>query len=278
MIGTKVAIVSSKPQTTRGAIQAVLSSDHAQVVFIDTPGVHESPILLHRKMMESVKEALHSRDLLLWLADAARGFDAADVEAARLLERETAAKFLVLNKIDQIKDRQRLLPILDQYRQAGLFTEFFPVSARTGEGVEALKSEIVKALPDGPRYFPPDFLTDQPERHLAAELLREQALRETGQEVPHAVAVQVEKWEESRSLIRIAAAVYVEREGQKRIIIGAGGATLKQIASAARLEMERLFGKKVFLEVFVKVKSKWRESPQFLNEIDWRIMTGGEDK
>jgi GTP-binding protein Era len=278
LAGTKVAIVSSKPQTTRSSIQAVLTMEGAQVVFVDTPGVHESPVLLHRKMMESVREALRERDLLLWMADATRGFDPADVEAAKILEGQKAPKYLVLNKIDRIADKQQLLPLLDQYRQTGLFAEFFPVSALGGEGTGVLKSAIIKALPEGPQYFPPDFLTDQPERHLAGELIREQVLHETQQEVPHAVAVLVEKWEDGRKLLRIAATVYVEREGQKKIVIGAGGATLKKIATQARIEMERLFGKKVFLEVFVKVKAKWRESAEFLKEIDWRIMAGGEEK
>lgn len=285
LVGQKVAIVSSKPQTTRSAIQAVLTRPQAQIVFLDTPGVHTAGKLIHKRMMEAVRESLADRDLLLWVVDATQDVNEADVEAMRLMAPQAAPKFLLLNKIDRVEDKNKLLPLIEAYHraaeQAGSpFVETIPVSALTGEGLAKLVDLIIKGLPAGPQYFPPDYLTDQPERHLAAEIVREHVLHQTRQEVPHAVAVAVEKWEELPKLLRIAATVYVERDGQKRILVGAGGAQLKAIGTAARLEIEKLFGRKTFLELFVKVKENWRESPAFLNELDWRysLDTSGEEE
>jgi GTP-binding protein Era len=163
---------------------------------------------------------------------------------------------------------------LKAYQKLHDFTEYFPISAVTGDGLDPLRRAIVARLPEGPRYFPLDYLTDQPERFLAAEIIREKILSITRQEVPHAIAVLIENWEDKKSLLRIAATIYVERPGQKAIVIGARGAMLKSIGSQARVEMESQFSKKVFLELFVKVRSGWREDPMFLNAIDWRSMTG----
>lgn len=276
LVGSKVAIVSSKPQTTRTSIQAVLTRADAQVIFMDTPGIHEAPRLLHRRMMETVKEALADRDLLVWVVDAATGCRPEDAEALKLIAGNPAPAFLALNKVDRIKDKQLLLPLIETYRQLHPFREIVPVSALTGEGVDQLRDLIISALPEGPQYFPPDYVTDQPERFLAAELIRERVLEETRQEVPHAVAVLVDSWEESDRLLKIAATIFVERDGQKKIVIGNRGAMLKKIGTEARLEMERLLGKKIFLELFVKVRPNWRDNPRFLNEIDWRYMAGGE--
>jgi GTP-binding protein Era len=270
LVGQKVAIVSNKPQTTRGAIQAVLTLPEAQIVFLDTPGVHTAEKLIHKRMMEAVRESLDERDLLIWMVDASLPLDPADLEALAILASQKAPKFLAVNKIDRVRSKQTLLPLIEAYQTAAVFAETVPVSALTGEGLDVLRAEIVKRLPAGPQYFPPDFITDQPERHLAAEIIREHVLHQTRQEVPHAVAVAVEKFEDLTKLLRIAATVYVEREGQKRILIGSGGAQLKQIGTAAREELERLFAKKVFLELFVKVKAGWRDDPAFLNELDWR--------
>jgi GTP-binding protein Era len=274
LVGTKVAIVSGKPQTTRISVQAVLHLDHAQVVFLDTPGIHEGSLLIHRKMMESVREALEERDVLLYVADASEPFSEEDEKSLGLLAGNKAPVVLVLNKIDRLPDKSRLLPLIEQYRSKGEFASVIPASALTGEGLETLTEEVVKMLPEGPEYFPRDFVTDQPERYLAGEILREKVLERARQEVPHAVAVVVDQWEEKRNLIHIAATVFVEREGQKRIIIGAQGSMLKEIGTEARREIERLIGRKVFLEVFVKVRPDWRENPTFLNEIDWRNMAG----
>lgn len=278
LVGSKVAIVSSKPQTTRTSIQAVLTLDHAQVVFMDTPGIHEAPRLLHRRMMESVRQALADRDLLIWVVDATRPFSQEGTEALKLIAGNQARTFLVLNKIDAVREKHLLLPLIESYRVLHPFEEVLPVSALTGEGLNDLRDAILKAMPEGPQYFPPDHITDQPERFLAAELIRERVLEETRQEVPHAVAVLVDQWEESARLVRISATVFVERDGQKKIVIGVRGAVLKSIGTEARLEMERLLGKKIFLELFVKVRPNWRDNPQFLNEIDWRYMAGDESK
>jgi GTPase len=276
LVGAKVAIVSEKPQTTRASLQGVVNSAGAQIIFVDTPGIHESNTLLNRRMMETVRDALTDRDVLLYLADATTGFTEKDAQALDVLRKVTAPVLLLLTKIDRIQDKRRLLPLIEQYKAAREFAEYIPVSSITREGLDHVRDEIVKRLPEGPAYFPPDYLTDQPERFLAAELIREQVLRETRQEVPHAIAVLVDQWTETPKLTRIAATIYVERTGQKAIVIGAKGATLKKIGTLARHEMERIFSRKIFLELFVKVQKGWRESPEFLKAIDWRSMTGAE--
>jgi GTP-binding protein Era len=274
LVGTKLAIVASKPQTTRTLIQGVLNEDHAQIVFLDTPGIHRPDTLFNRRMVESLREALDSRDLLLDVVDASAPFHPADEEALELVGRPTAPMFLVLNKIDRLPDKSKLLPLIERYRSLRDFAEYIPISARTGEGLAGLKSAILARLSEGPAYFPPDYVTDQPERFRAAELIREKILAETHEEVPHAVAVEVDNWEETPKLIRISAMIYVEREGQKGILIGARGATLKKVGTLAREEMEALFGRKIFLELYVKVQPRWRESPRFLDQLDWRRHTG----
>lgn len=274
LAGSKLAIVSSKPQTTRTSIQGVVNEPDAQIVFIDTPGIHKSDTLFNKRMMETVRSSLDERDLVLFVADASLPVTAADREAVDLARKIQAPTFLLLNKIDRLDDKRALLQLIAQYRELHDFAEYFPISASTGDGLDELRRAIVARLPEGPRYFPPDYLTDQPERFLAAEIIREKILSTTRQEVPHAIAVLVDKWEDSGRLLRIAATVYVERPGQKAIVIGAKGAMLKSIGSQARIEIEALFSRKVFLELFVKVRSGWREDPAFLNAIDWRSMTG----
>jgi GTP-binding protein Era len=217
-----------------------------------------------------VKEALQERDLLLLVVDATLPFTGDDDAAVALVSGSAAPVFLVLNKIDRLKDKSVLLPLIARYRECAEFRECIPVSALTGEGLDTLTQEMLRLLPRGPRYFPPDFLTDQPERYLAAELVREKVLELTRQEVPHAVAVLVDEWEPKARLVRIAASIVVERDGQKRILIGSGAAMLKRIGIAAREEIEALLGRKVHLELFVKVRAKWRDNPGFLDAIDWR--------
>lgn len=276
LIGSKVAIVSEKPQTTRASIQGVLNTGAAQVIFMDTPGIHESNTLINRRMMETVRDALSDRDVLLYLGDAAAGFGEKEAQALDMLKRVSSPVLLVLTKIDRIQDKRLLLPLIEQYKSAREFDEYIPVSSVTGQGLDRVRDEIVKRLPEGPAYFPPDYLTDQPERFLAAELIREQVLRETRQEVPHAVAVLVDQWSETAKLTRIGATIYVERPGQKAIVIGAKGATLKKIGILARHQIEAIFARKIFLELFVKVQKNWRENPEFLRAIDWRSMAGAE--
>jgi GTP-binding protein Era len=278
LIGGKLAIVSEKPQTTRTSIQGVLTLENAQIVFVDTPGIHESTMLLNKRMMETIRAALAERDLLLYLADSNVAFSEADRKALEVLKHAGAPALLVLTKIDRLDDKRRLLPLIEQYKTAHEFADYVPISAVTGEGLDLLRSAIFDRLPEGPPFFPPDYLTDQPERFLAAELIREKILRETRQEVPHAVAVLIDHWEETPRLTRISAAIYVERPGQKAIVIGAKGTTLKKVGTLARQEMESLFSRKIFLELTVKVRPDWRENAEFLKAIDWRAMTGVDSR
>jgi GTPase len=274
LVGEKLAIVSDKPQTTRTTIQGVANLGGAQVVFVDTPGIHKSTTLFNRRMMETVRTALQDRDVLLYVADASIPFSAEDAEGVSVLKDLSTPAFLLANKIDRVQDKRKLLPFIEQYKSIREFDQYIPVSATTGEGLDRVREAIVSRLPEGPAYFPTDHLTDQPERFLAAEMIREQILRHTRQEVPHSVAVLIDRWEASSKITKIAATIYVERDGQKAIVIGAGGAALKKIGTLARYEIEKMVGRKVFLELFVKVQKDWRESPEFLNAIDWRSMRG----
>ncbi len=277
LVGSKIAIVADKPQTTRTTIQGVVTTDRAQIVFADTPGIHRADSSINKRMMETVRAALNDRDVLLFVADASLGVTARDAEAVDLLKKTQTPSILVLSKIDLLKDKAGLLERIERYRAMYDFAEYVPVSAATGENLEELRSVLTARLPEGPIYFPADHVTDQPERFLAAELVREQILGQTRQEVPHAVAVLVDKWEETPRLVRIFATIYVEKEGQKGIVIGAGGAKLKQIGTMAREEMERFFGKKIFLDLHVKVHPEWREKPAFLDALDWRTMAGKDE-
>lgn len=272
--GEKLAIVSEKPQTTRTTIQGVVNLPDAQIVFMDTPGIHKSTTLFNKRMMETVRTALEDRDVLLYVADASVPFSSEDTEGVSVLKDLATPVLLVINKIDRVQDKRKLLPFIEQFKSVREFDEYIPVSATNGEGLDRLRDAIVSRLPEGPAFFPTDHVTDQPERFLAAELIREQILRQTRQEVPHSVAVLVDRWEESPNITKIAATIYVERDGQKAIVIGAGGASLKKIGTLARHEIERMLGAKVFLELFVKVEKDWRENPEFLNAIDWRAMRG----
>lgn len=274
--GEKLAIVSEKPQTTRTTIQGVVNVPGAQIVFIDTPGIHKSSTLFNQRMMETVRAALEDRDVLLYVADASAPLGPEDAEAVSILKDLSTPVLLLANQIDRVRDKRKLLPFIEQFKAIREFDEYIPVSAVTGEGLDRVREAIVARLPEGPAYFPTDHLTDQPERFLAAELVREQILRQTRQEVPHSVAVLIDRWETTPKITKIAATIYVEREGQKPIVIGAGGAVLKKIGTLARQEIEKMLGSKVFLELFVKVQKDWRENPEFLNAIDWRSMRGGE--
>lgn len=273
LLGTKVAIVAPRPQTTRTAIQGVLTMPGAQIIFIDTPGIHQSKTLLNKRMMEAVRAAAPA-DVVLFLVDALEPFTEQDAHAVDLVKTVQAPAIAVLNKVDRLRPKARLLELIGRYRALHDFAAYVPISARTGEGLDVLKQEILARLPEGPALYPKDYLTDVPERFMAAELIREQALRLTREEVPHAVAVLIDRWEDTGKLLRIAATIYVERPGQKTILIGAGGSMLKKIGTHAREGIETMTGKKVFLETFVKVRPRWREDPQFLAAVDWRAMAG----
>jgi GTP-binding protein Era len=272
-----VAIVADKPQTTRTSIQGVVTLPDAQIVFADTPGIHKADSQLNKRLMDTVRASLEERDLLLFVVDAARPFSKEDARAVDMLNRIETPAVLVLNKIDLVKEKALLLPLIEQYKAMFAFADYIPVSATKRKGLDELRAAILARLPEGPAYFPEDYVTDQPERFLAAELVREKVLLATRQEVPHSVSVIVDRWEETPRLTRIYATIRVERPGQKTIVIGAKGAMLKNIGTLARQEMERLFGMKIYLDLHVRVQPAWREQAAFLNTLDWRTMAEDQD-
>jgi GTPase len=276
LVGEKLAIVTHKAQTTRNRIQGIVNVKksgrrHAgQIIFIDTPGVHKPENALNKRMMQEVYAALEGCDLLLMIVDATQKFGTGDQFVLDLVKRTKTKIFLLLNKVDLI-EKQKLLPLIESWSKRGDFAEVFPISARKGSGLEELITAVVRALPEGPTYFPKDQITDQPERFLVAEFIREQVLIQTKEEVPYASSVLIEQYEEGERLTKISATIFVERDGQKAIIIGKQGAMLKRIGTEARRHIERLLGTKVFLELFVKVQANWRDSRQFVDEtLDWR--------
>jgi GTPase len=275
LVGEKLAIVTRKPQTTRNRIQGIVNVEKkgkrpaGQIVLIDTPGVHKPINSLNRRMMKEVYDALEGCDLLLVIVDATGKFDAGDQFVVNLAKKTNVPIILLLNKID-LMPKERLLPLIAHYTELHDFVDVVPISALKDKGLDTLLDAIVKALPEGPRYFPKDQITDQPERFLVSELIREQVLQFTSQEVPHATAVLIDSFEAGARLTRIAATIYCEREGQKAILIGKQGSSLKKIGTHARQQIEHLLGTKVFLELFVKVESNWRDSRHFVEEIDWR--------
>ncbi len=276
LVGERLAIISPKPQTTRNRIQGILhipkagKRSGAQVILIDTPGVHKPDSSLGRKMMIEVREALEGCELVLLIVDATRRLSPEDNFALQLAQKAGAPVFLLLNKIDLLRDKKILLPMIEDLRQRHDFKELIPMSALKKEGLDVLLDKVVSALPVGPKYFPEDQTTDQPARFMAAEIIRERILLETKEEVPHATSVIVEQFEEGARVTRIAATIYCERDGQKAILVGKGGQMLKKIGTSARLNMERMLGTKVFLELFVKVQPGWRDSRTFVDELDWR--------
>jgi GTP-binding protein Era len=278
LVGQKVAIVADKPQTTRTSIQGVVTLPEAQIIFVDTPGIHKADSPLNKRLMDTVRGALEERDLLLFVADATRKYGEDDKRAIDLARKPGTPIVLVLNKVDLVRDKAALLPLIEQYKSAFDFAEYVPVSAVKRIGLSELQKTILKYMPEGPRYFPEDYVTDQPERFLAAELVREKVLVATRQEVPHSIAVTVDRWEESPEITRIYATIRVEREGQKGIVIGQGASMLKKIGTLARQEMERLFGVKIYLDLHVRVEPGWREKRAFLNTLDWRTMAGEDDQ
>jgi GTP-binding protein Era len=273
VLGQKLAIVTSKPQTTRTSIQGVVTTADYQIVFIDTPGIHRSNTLMNKRMMDTVR-ASASADVVLFLIDVLEPFTEEDAQAIDLVKKLEAPAIAVLNKVDKLPDKTQLLALIERLSALHSFAEIIPISAMKGTGVDTLVKEIVKRLPEGEPMYPEDHLTDQPSRFLAAEILREKILHHTQQEVPHAVAVMIDSWVETPTLLKIMATIYVEKPGQKAILIGARGAGLKKIGTLARFEMEKTFERKIFLQTFVKVKPNWRQDPEFLAAIDWRSMSG----
>ena len=280
LVGEKLAIISPKPQTTRNRILGIINVEKkkgreaGQIVLIDTPGVHRPDSSLGRKMMAEVREALEGCQLVLLIVDAHRKWAAEDTFVLDLVKKSGTPVFLLLNKIDLLADKRNVLPLIGQFQPLHNFQEIVPISALRKKGLDDLLDCVVKALPSGPRYFPEDQITDQPVRFMASELIREQVLMQTREEIPHAVTVLVEQFEEGPKLVRIAATIYCERDGQKAILLGKGGQMLKKIGTWARLDIEKMVGRKVFLELYVKVQPGWRESRQFVNDLDWRRQFG----
>jgi GTPase len=276
LVGEKLAIISPKPQTTRNRIQGIVhvpqkkGKGGGQIVLIDTPGVHKPDSSLGRKMMVEVREALEGCDLVLVIIDVARKLDPRDEFALDLLRRSGSKAFLILNKVDLILEKSRLLPLIEKYRALYAFQEVIPISALKRNGLDVLLEKVISALPAGPAYFPEDQVTDQPARFMAAESIREQVLLNTSEEIPYATTVVVESFEEGQRLTKIAATIFCERQGQKGILVGKGGRMLKKIGTAARIQMEHMLGTKVFLELYVKAEPGWRDSRHFVEELDWR--------
>ena len=276
LVGERLAIISPKPQTTRNRILGIVHIPRqgkrggAQVILIDTPGVHKPDSSLGRKMMVEVRDALEGCDLILWIVDVAKRLGPEDEFSLKMAQQTGTPVFLLLNKVDLLRDKKALLPIIEDYRKRHDFKEVIPLSALKKEGLDLLLEKLVEALPAGPQYFSEDQITDQPVRFMAAEIIREQVLLATKEEVPYATTVVVDKFEEGPKLTRVAATIYCEREGQKAILVGKGGQMLKKIGTAARHNIERMSGTKVFLELFVKVQPGWRDSRAFVDELDWR--------
>lgn len=269
LVGERIAAVSNKPQTTRHKIQGIVTSGEGQIVFVDTPGVHKPGFLLNRRMMAAVHDAILSVDLLVLMRDASVSTGNGDKFVLDLVKQSEKPAILVLNKIDKVKDKSLLLPLIEHYSREYDFAEIVPVSALKGDAVDNLLEQITKHLPVGEPIFGEDELTDQPMRTLVAEMVREQILVTTGEEIPYVTAVVTEKFDEETypGAVEIFCAIYVERSSQKGIIIGKGGSKLKKIGTDARMAMQDLLGKKVRLNLFVKVVADWRNSGRDLDEI-----------
>jgi GTPase len=268
LVGQKVAIVTSKPQTTRNRIQGIVTRENAQVILIDTPGLHDAKTALNRQMMREVAAALEGIDVLLLVVDASTTQPHVDNLLIDKSKRFAGKTILVLNKVDRLP-KQKLLPLLDVFAKAHDFAAMVPISALKGDGCDALMDEVIKLLPEGQPYFPEDQVTDQPERFLASEIVREKAIALTYHEVPHALAVSVDKWEEAPKLLRIQMTLTVERASQKKILIGRHGDMMKKIGTLARKELEEILNTRIYLGMFVKVAENWRENPMAVRELDW---------
>lgn len=267
MIGEHIAAVSARPQTTRTHIRGIVTRPEGQIVFVDTPGIHKPGYTLNRRMMGLVADALASDDLVLLMVDATSSFGAGDRFTLDLIRQAAKPTFLLLNKIDLLRDKSLLLPLIERYTSEYDFVEVIPLSARTGDNSELLIEAILRHLPEGEQQYDPELFTSEIERNIVAELVREQILRLTEQELPFATAVRTELWEEEGKTTNIHCVIYVERESQKPIIIGRGGAMLKQIGIQARRRIERLLDRHIRLNLFVRVQEDWRNDPRLLDEL-----------
>ena len=276
LVESKVSIVTPVPQTTRNRILGILHRPDAQVIFMDTPGVHKPLSRLNEQMMNYVRQALADRDLAVLIVDASEKYGRGDEFVINLLNEYSPRAILALNKVDRVH-KPDLLPLMDRYSKLYGFEEIFPISALHGDGLPGLLEAIVARLPEGPQYFPADEYTDQPERFLAAEIIREKVIRHTKQEMPFVTAVLMDGFEEGALITRLHATIVVEKDSQKPIVIGAGGSRLKEIGTEARLELEKLFPPKVYLELFVKVQPQWRNNSAVIAELDYRGEGGSKE-
>lgn len=271
LVGEKIAAVSNKPQTTRHKIQGIVSREDGQIVFVDTPGVHKPGHLLNRRMMAAVHDAILNVDLLVLMRDASVSTGNGDRFVLDLVKNAEKPALLVLNKIDKIKAKSDLLPLIEGYSGEHEFAEIIPISALKGDAIDNLLTQIIKHLPVGDPIFGEDEMTDQPLRSIAAEMVREKILASTGEEIPYVTAVVPEVWDDSDpEITRIFCAIYVERASQKKIVIGKGGSRIKDVGTKARVDIEKLIGKKVFLKLFVKVVEDWRNRERDLDEMGVR--------
>jgi GTP-binding protein Era len=268
-IGQKVAIVSDKPQTTRHRIMGVRNTPAAQLVFIDTPGIHKPMHRMNRRMVQTATDTLREVDVVVLVVDASIPPGAGDAFVLNLLTSAPSRAILALNKIDRLR-KPALLPVIDRYARTNAFAAIVPISALTGDGADALEREIVAALPEGELLYPEDYLTDQTERGLAAELIREKVLRHTREELPYSTAVLLDAFEEPEAeggLTRIHASILVDHDSQKPIVVGKGGEMIKRIGTEARQDLEAMLGGKVFLDLHVTVRNDWRDDAPLLNEM-----------
>lgn len=270
VIGQKIAIMSDKPQTTRNKIHGVYTTDEAQIVFLDTPGIHKPNSKLGDYMVKSAQSALSEVEAVLFLTDVSEELGGGDRYIIEQLKKIDTPVFLVLNKIDKVHPEE-LLPIIEKYSKLHSFAEIVPVSAIQGNNVSALLETLTRYLPEGPMYYPADQVTDHPEQFVCAELIREKILQLTREEIPHSIAVEIESMgTQDNGVVQIGAVIYVERSSQKGIVIGKNGAMLKEIGKLARQDMERLLGSKIFLELWVKVKEDWRNRESVLKSLGFR--------
>ena len=268
LVGEKIAAVSNKPQTTRHKIKGIVTSETGQIVFVDTPGVHKPGYLLNRRMMAAVHDAILSVDVVVLMRDASVSTGNGDKFVLDLVKQAEKPAILVLNKIDKVKEKHQLLPLIEYYSKEHNFVEIVPISALKGESVDNLLVQITKHLPEGEPIFLEDELTDQPMRSIVAEMVREKILQTTGEEIPYVTAVVTEKYDETDpNFTKIYCAIYVERSSQKGIIIGKQGTKLQQIGTNARIDIEKLLGNRVYLQLFVKVVEDWRNRERDLNEM-----------
>jgi GTP-binding protein Era len=268
LVGEKLAIVSDKPQTTRNRITGVRNYPEGQIVFVDTPGVHKPIHRLNVRMVDTALQALREVDVVVAVVDASEPPGGGDRYVMELVRQVKVPRVLALNKVDLV-GKPDLLPIIERYDRTVGFADIVPISAQTGDNIERLESVLLAHLPEGERLYPDDYLTDQPERFFVAELVREQVLQHTHAELPFASAVVVDRFEEpdEKGLLRLFCTILVDRESQKPIVVGRGGTMIKAIGSAARVELERFFDARVFLDLRVKVRADWREDERLLDQL-----------